>query len=192
MNIGVFARWAQVLGASAAILAGASASAMAGAAPPITYYISYGILGLTYSGTITTDGTIGVLAKKNILNWSVTVSASGSANYTFSKSSGGTLSIKGRDLTASASAISFNFPDNNPASAGSFQFSDSTHSALAGSSQFVFCSTTAYCGGTGQTGGGYKGTYVAFAYPTSAEIIALTRFWPRPLPWPYPWPLLGL
>ena len=152
MNIRAFARCAYGLGASAAILAGASASAMAGAATPITYYISDAILGLTFAGTITTDGTIGVLAKKNILNWSVTVSEFGGGGYTFSKSSGGTLSVAGRDLTASATSISFNFGDNNPATAGSFLFSDSTHSAFAGSSEFVFCSTYSYCGGTGQEG----------------------------------------
>jgi hypothetical protein len=188
MNIRAFARCAYGLGASAAILAGASASAMAGAAAPITYYISDAILGLTFAGTITTDGTIGVLAKKNILNWSVTVSEFGGGGYTFSKSSGGTLSVAGRDLTASATSISFNFGDNNPATAGSFLFSDSTHSAFAGSSEFVFCSTYSYCGGTGQEGGDFKGTYVAFAYPTAAEIIAYRYFWLRPFPWPFPWP----
>jgi hypothetical protein len=169
---------ARALSACAAILAGTSASATAA---PITYYISTNIWAQTITGTITTDGTMGVLAENNILYWSVTISFAG-ASHAFNQSRGGSLSISGRDLTASPMAISFNFGDINPATAGSFLFSDSSYSTFWGSSEFVYCSGRSNCGGAGQEGSDLEGRSVVAAYPMSAEVIAFRFVY---LPFPY-------
>jgi hypothetical protein len=89
---------------AAASLAAVSATTGAGAT---TYVLDRTINAGTAIGTITTDGTIGVLGNDNIADYTIEVSLAG-LSRTITKADG-SWSIVGTALTASATALTFNF-----------------------------------------------------------------------------------
>jgi len=85
-------------------------------AASITYTVNESFPGLSAKGTITTNGNLGTLTSADILDYSLTVS-----NGLFSSSfnQGGSFlpaQVSGTNLTATASALFFNYSDG----AGSF------------------------------------------------------------------------
>jgi hypothetical protein len=104
----------------AALLASVTAATAGNAA---TYILDRTINAGSAVGTITTDGTTGVLGNDNIIDYSITVSLAG-LSRTITKADG-TWSIVGSALSASATALIFNFdaPSGNYAyfsSAGAY------------------------------------------------------------------------
>jgi hypothetical protein len=84
------------------------------------YYLDYTGGSLTVMGSITTDGTTGTLSSSNITGWSLTITGDG-APITLTGPTA--LTLSGSDLTATATALSFNFAD---AAAGVFEMSSPT------------------------------------------------------------------
>jgi hypothetical protein len=70
-------------------------------------------LSVTETGTITTNGTIGVLTQSDIVSWNLTLTDKGNPAYdvTLNNSNSGISSFSGNGLTASATALSFNYSD---------------------------------------------------------------------------------
>jgi hypothetical protein len=97
----------QILQVTAALLAAAALCS----AGPIVYNVSHSVGTDTVSGTITTDGTIGVLSYADILGWNLLLS-DGTTSITLTPSSdGGQMysGIQGSDLAATSSTLSFNY-----------------------------------------------------------------------------------
>lgn len=89
---------------TAALLASVTAATAGNAA---TYVLDRTINAGSAIGTITTDGSLGVLGNGNIIDYSITVSLAG-LTRTITKAEG-SWSIVGTALTASANALSFDF-----------------------------------------------------------------------------------
>jgi hypothetical protein len=64
---------------------------------------------LSVTGTITTDGTIGVLGSGDILAWSLIISGSGTPTPAMTSSNTNLLGLSESDLTATADALVFNY-----------------------------------------------------------------------------------
>jgi len=60
-------------------------------------------------GTITTDGTIGLLASSNITAWSLTISSSGAPVTLTGTPGNSVLSLTSMNLSATSTALSWNF-----------------------------------------------------------------------------------
>jgi hypothetical protein len=67
------------------------------------------VSGVAVTGTIRTNGTLGVLSSSDILGYSISMVMPGQATQTLSNPSGAGFFIQGNYLTATASAISWNF-----------------------------------------------------------------------------------
>ena len=106
--------------ATALVLA---ASSVAHAAST-TYSLTEMAGGQTATGTITTDGTTGVLSLADITAFSFTVSNGVTSNLV-NNLNGGTFALQGNDLTASASSLFFNFAGSD---GGGFAVYDGTAS----------------------------------------------------------------
>lgn len=95
-----------LLRATAILLAGA------GTVPAVAQDIDYTVEQVVgtgrVNGTITTDGTIGVLQTPNIRGFSLTLQGNG-AQTTISSSGGASVRIVGNDVTADLQAIYFNY-----------------------------------------------------------------------------------
>lgn len=89
---------------TAALIASVTAAAAGNAT---TYVLDRTINAGSAIGTITTDGTIGVLGNSNITDYSISVSLAG-LSRTITKADG-SWSIVGSALTASTNALTFNF-----------------------------------------------------------------------------------
>lgn len=88
--------------------------ALAGPASALTYQITPVSLvasGTTFTGTITTDDTLGPLAPANLVDWSIDVS--GPLTFTITPANSGLNDTVFRMVTASASDIRVAFPDGN-------------------------------------------------------------------------------
>src|SRR3974390_853371 len=97
--------------ALSALLAVAALSGAATAAD-ITYAVARSIGAGTVTGTITTDGQIGVLAQSDIVSWTLTLTDPnlvGGSPDTISSASAAQTAVGGQDLVASARQITFNF-----------------------------------------------------------------------------------
>jgi hypothetical protein len=70
-------------------------------------------LSVTETGTITTNGTIGVLTESDIVSWNLTLTDKGNPAYdvTLNASNSGISEFTGNGLSASATALSFNYND---------------------------------------------------------------------------------
>jgi hypothetical protein len=107
------------------------------------YSVSDDAGSLSVTGTITTDKDNGVLDLADILSWSLTISGPAGPSFTLTPSNSVTPILTGQDLTASPTALNYDFSDSNVATAGKFVFQDNGSSAPAGG-------LIAWCGvGTG-------------------------------------------
>ena len=81
------------------------------AASPITYSVNRTIAAGSVTGTIQTDGTIGVLTAANVIDWNLTLN-DGTNTFVLTGPASGNNShvfITGSDVTATAANLSFNF-----------------------------------------------------------------------------------
>lgn len=92
------------VGAALSILALGTGVSNAG---PITYRVNQAIGVGSVVGTITTDGTTGVLGAGNITAWSLQLNGDGASASLSSPSS--SVFVVGSDLTATSTNLSFNF-----------------------------------------------------------------------------------
>ena len=93
-----------------------SASVLAAHASDITYNFNESIGSVTATGTLETDGTIGVISTSNIVAYDLTLS-NGTDSFTIDSSVLGAEFVGGNNLTATATALFFNF---NSTDAGLF------------------------------------------------------------------------
>jgi hypothetical protein len=97
----------------------------------------------TVSGSITTDGTIGILHPSNILSWDLGITDNFNASYdvVLTPSNSTLVEDLGSGLTASATALSFNFSDVG----AEFLIQGTTHGAFSGYQYFCFSATGGAC-----------------------------------------------
>jgi hypothetical protein len=94
---------------TAAILA-ASMLAMVATTAQATVYIGTRTLGtFAVNLSITTDGTLGTLARANITDWNIVVTATNPVNNSLFTSSNSIAEVSGTALSATASDLTFNF-----------------------------------------------------------------------------------
>ena len=105
-------------------------------ASPITYSVNRTIAAGSLTGTIQTDGTVGVLTAANITDWNLTLN-DGTNTFILTGPASGNNShvfIVGNDVSATAAALSFNF---SGVDSGYFLFQVSF-----GSGQHYYCDAT--------------------------------------------------
>ena len=105
-------------------------------ASPITYSVNRTIGAGSLTGTIQTDGTVGVLTAANITDWNLTLN-DGISTFILTGPLSGNNShvfVVGNDVSATASALSFNFSGGDN---GYFLFQVSF-----GSGQHYYCDAT--------------------------------------------------
>jgi hypothetical protein len=100
-------------------------------------------LSVTVTGSITTDGTIGVLQTSNILSWNLNLVDNFNASLDVDLTPANSTIIEdvGNGLTASATGLSFNFT----ASGAVFAIQGTLHGAFSGFQYFCFQATTGPC-----------------------------------------------
>jgi hypothetical protein len=157
------------LGVGAAIVACAP---MAALAAPIIYTVSDTVLEVVITGAITTDGASGVLSKSDILDWNLNLTFVPSDTLT---KSNGTVSITGSDLTASGNHLFFNFGDNNPATAGQFEFSNTTTGSAWGAQSLYVCGGPCVPGDAGVEFAGLDLMFTGDTYFSDQEAIATSQ-----------------
>jgi len=81
-------------------------------ASPITYDVNQTIGSGGVTGTITTDGTLGVLASADVLSWNLVLNGVPPSTFTLTDANS-TAVIFGTDVTASATELRFDFSANN-------------------------------------------------------------------------------
>jgi hypothetical protein len=97
----------------------------------------------TVSGTITTDGTIGILQPGNILGWHLNLIDNFNAadDVTLMPLNSSLVEDVGSGLSASATDLSFNFSD----SGAEFLIQGTAHGAFSGFQYFCFSATGGAC-----------------------------------------------
>ena len=97
----------------------------------------------TVSGSITTDGTLGILQTSNILSWNLDITDNLNAAYdvVLTPANSGIVEDIGNGLTASATGLSFNFTDSGAV----FAIQGTTHGFFSGYQYFCFQATTGPC-----------------------------------------------
>jgi hypothetical protein len=97
----------------------------------------------TVSGSITTDGTIGVIQASNILSWDldITDNLNPANDVVLTPSNSTIVEDLGNGLTASATGLFFNFSD----SGAEFVIQGTTHGAFSGYQYFCFSATGGAC-----------------------------------------------
>jgi hypothetical protein len=101
-------RRALLLGAAltSSLLAAGAASAMS----DITYSVDQTIGVGSVVGSVTTDGTLGTLGTGNFVSWSLVLTGSSGPSYTITNlDSGAAVLVQGSDVSAGATAITFDF-----------------------------------------------------------------------------------
>jgi hypothetical protein len=88
---------------------GLSAGAVASASADIVYTVDQTIGAGSVTGTITTDGATGVLSVSDILAWNLTLNGVGASYDLASTDTNANKYVIGNDLTATPTAIYFNF-----------------------------------------------------------------------------------
>src|SRR5262245_21040844 len=131
---------------SAALVAAGCALALgvgAAKADSITYAVNLNVGIGTAAGSIQTDGAIGTLSAVNITDWNLVLDllGDGTATFTLTKANSTVVFLDHPSLTATASALFFNFSNIVPGLPGIVDFVDSGVAALA------FCSFEFDCGG---------------------------------------------
>ena len=122
---------------ASALALGLGLLALATRAPALTYQITpvnLAASGITFTGTVTTDGTLGALTEANLVDWSIAVS--GPIAFTITPANSALFDSVFRNVSASADEIRVAFPD------GVFQF-DLTA---------PFTTTVAACGNCEESG----------------------------------------
>jgi len=97
----------------------------------------------TVSGTITTDGTIGILHSSNILSWNlnITDNLQPANDVVLTPLNSALVEDVGNGLTASATGLFFNFS----ASGAEFLIQGTTHGVFSGYQYFCFSATGGAC-----------------------------------------------
>ena len=97
----------------------------------------------TVSGSITTDGTLGILQTSNILSWNLDITDNLNAAYdvVLTPANSGIVEDIGNGLTASATGLSFNFSDSGAV----FAIQGTTHGFFSGYQYFCFQATSGPC-----------------------------------------------
>lgn len=117
-----------------AALAGAPAAAQT--TTPLTYNVERTIGSGSVQGSITTDGTLGVLSRENIVDWTFALAfGSGSGPVTIRKANAGIALVGGTALVADLHSIVFDFSATNPASFFGFYNSEGSTSDVGWDSQ---------------------------------------------------------
>src|ERR1035437_587687 len=89
-------------------LAALAIAACTSQANALTYDVNRSIGAGSVSGTISTDGTFGVLGLDNITDWSLTIN-DGTGPFVLLKGGNSGLELRGSSLTADLDSIDFNF-----------------------------------------------------------------------------------
>ncbi|MGA8756791.1 MAG: PEP-CTERM sorting domain-containing protein [Stellaceae bacterium] len=97
----------------------------------------------TVSGSITTDGTLGILQTSNILSWNLDIIDNLNPAYDvlLTPANSGILEDIGNGLTASATGLSFNFSDTGAV----FAIQGTQYGFFSGYQYFCFQATTGPC-----------------------------------------------
>jgi len=97
----------------------------------------------TVSGSITTDGALGILQTSNILSWNLDLIDNINAAFSvvLTPSNSGINEDIGNGLTASATGLSFNFSDSGAV----FTIQGTTHGFFSGYQYFCFQATSGPC-----------------------------------------------
>jgi len=152
------------LRAGAMLIAAQAPRAHAG---DIVYDISVSASGASVLGTITTDGTLGLLNAPNILAWNLTV-ASGPESINLTNVGGQSLLLfGGHDLTATPTQLQFNYAGTD---GGYFAFQASNPGEFSGYHYWTNNTTwfAAYQRGMGIVPGAYNDAYAVFVPETGA------------------------
>jgi hypothetical protein len=80
----------------------------------VYYLVDQGVSPATATGTITTDGALGVLTSGDITAFSVTVAAPGETPTTVTQSNAVINTLTGTGLSATADGLFFNFDPTSP------------------------------------------------------------------------------
>jgi hypothetical protein len=110
-------------------------------AAPITYSVNEPIGSGDAVGTIQTDGTLGTLAKGNIVSWNLQVNGAG-ASTTLVSDGTSTVLLEGIDLTATPTELLFNFSGTD---GGYFAFQANNPGVFSGNKYVCFNSTSNVC-----------------------------------------------
>jgi hypothetical protein len=87
-----------------------------------TYDVSQDVGSFVITGTITTNGDIGVLNATDILSWSLTITQG--PQKVVLNNADSTLSLSGDDLTATKTSLAFDFDDTDRRTAGDLEFTE--------------------------------------------------------------------
>ncbi len=173
-----------LLRAAAMLFAGAST--VHAAAQDIDYSVGQTVGEGQVNGTITTDGTIGVLQTPNIRRFALTLRGNG-AQTTISSSGGARVQIVGNDVTADLQGIYFNF-SGTPGSYILFQqnlFSGNQYWCNAVSRGVCFEGKSVVPTGVFEPSATFERT------PTGRQIIAVGPGGGAPTPGPTPPPTMA-
>jgi hypothetical protein len=118
----------------------------------------------TEIGTITTNGTIGVLTASDIVSWNLALTDKSNAAYdvTLNSSNSGISSFNGNGLTASATALSFNYSD----AGADFGIQGTKYGFYSGYQYVCFSASAGACAA--------GNTIVPYYYATDGVQVALT------------------
>jgi len=152
--------------ALAALIAGEPALA-----DPITYNVDQHIGSGKVEGTITTDGTLGVLAKANITDWTLDLT-SGADTFTLNLGNSQVL-LQGLDLTATPTELLFNF---NGTDGGYFAFQANNPGLFSGYHYVCFDTNNFPCApGAAVVPQNYTDPSAQFEPRTGTQAIASTH-----------------
>jgi hypothetical protein len=102
------------LAPATALLLGLGMLVLATGARALTYQITpvnLAASGITFTGTLTTDGTLGALTEANLVDWNIAVS--GPIAFTITPANSQLFEIVFQGVSASADEIRVAFPDGN-------------------------------------------------------------------------------
>ncbi len=120
--------------------AAAASALMAVPASAATFLVSQIGGGVSAIGSITTDGTLGVLSTANVTTWSLNLN-DGFGTFTLNGTSNSQLLVQGSDLTATATGLFFNFSGTG--------FALFQNPSVGSGINFVCFVGNAVCGGAG-------------------------------------------
>jgi len=160
--------------------AAATAIAMATPASAATYIVNVSGNGVSATGSIETDGTLGLLARVNVLDWQFNLTDAGGSFMINGPSNSQLLFFNAPALTATATGLFFDFSGSgavlfqNPQVGSTINFLCYTGSALCGGSyNRISITVQNFGGGISQAGVQQIATASAVPEPTAwAMMIA--------------------
>ena len=155
--------------------------AAAPASPAISYDVDFGIGAGSLQGSITTDGTLGVLSSANLSAWTLTINGMGASDVLTEGNSN--FFVGGAKLTADANHIYFDFThdDTNPAYVlVQRSFGTGGHYACGSNATYAL---TPCLEGTSAVPVTYNDPSASFGHPAGSTIIASTAAVPEPATW---------